>query len=150
MARMHSGARGKAGSKRPPKHTPSWAPYKEKEVEKLVVKYAKLGKRGSEVGMILRDSHGVNSVKALTGKSVGVIMKEHDVATELPEDMLSLIRKLIEVKAHIKKNHHDMTAGRGLILTTSKIRRLAKYYKKQGALRVDWELDQDRLKMYLE
>ncbi len=147
---MHSGAKGKAGSKKPAKHTPSWAPYKDKEVEKLVVKYAKSGKSGSEVGMILRDSHGVNSVKALTGKSVAVIMKEHDVATELPEDMLSLIRKLIAIKSHLLKNKHDMTAGRGLILATSKIRRLAKYYKREGKISAKWELNQDRLKMYLE
>ena len=34
MARMHSRRKGKSGSKRPLKQVASWAPYKEKEVEK--------------------------------------------------------------------------------------------------------------------
>jgi len=150
MARMHSGAHGKAGSKRPAQHTPSWAPYKEKEVEKLVIKYAKAGKSSSEIGMILRDSYGINSIPALTGKKVGAILSEHNVSKILPEDMLALIKKVIDIKAHIEKNNHDQTAKRGLILTGSKIRRLAKYYKRTGALAQEWDLDMNRLKMYLE
>ncbi len=147
---MHSGAHGKAGSKRPAKHTPGWAPYKEKEVEKLVVKYAKAGKSASEIGMILRDSYGINSIPALTGKKVGAILAEHHISKTLPEDMMALIRKVIDIKTHLEKNKQDQTAKRGLILTSSKIRRLAKYYKGTTVLPQDWDLDMDRLKMYLE
>lgn len=150
MARMHSRRKGKSGSKIPPKKIPSWAPYKGKEVEKLIQKLAKAGKSTSEIGMILRDSYGINSVKAVTNKKITTILTENKISKELPEDMLALIKKLIGVKQHIEINPKDQTANRGLLLTTSKIRRLTKYYKKSNKLAPDWELNMDRLKIYLE
>ncbi len=147
---MHSRARGKSGSKKPIKKIPSWAPYKEKEVEKLIIKLAKSGKSMSEIGAILRDTYGINSVKALTGKSVSKVMIENSLLKKIPEDIQSLIRKMIAIKAHMEKNRQDRTALRGLQLTDSKIRRLVKYYKATKRLPEDWKLDQDRLKMYLE
>jgi len=150
MARMHSGARGKSGSKKPAKRIPSWAPYKEKEVEKLVVKYAKSGKKSSEIGMILRDSYGINSVQALTGKKVNAILAENQLSSKLPDDVLSLIKKMIDLKQHLEKNKHDQTARLGMLLTNSRIKRLVKYYQRRKRLPVDWQLDLDRLKMYLE
>lgn len=147
---MHSGARGKSGSKRPAKHVPGWAPYKENEVEKLAVKYAKAGKSPSEIGLILRDSYGINSVQALTNKKLGAILQEHHVAKKLPEDLLALIKRMIAIRQHLEKNKHDEFGQRGLILVGSKIRRLVKYYKKNKKISVDWKLDTGRLKMYLE
>lgn len=150
MSRMHSGAKGKSGSKKPIKKIPSWAPFKEKEVEKLIVKYAKAGKSTSEIGLLLRDAYGINSVKALTGKTVTAVLDENKLTKELPEDVLNLIKKIILVKQHLEKNKQDQTAKRGIILTTSKINRLVKYYKRSKRLPVDWKLDMTRLKMYLE
>ena len=150
MARMHSRDKGKSGSSKPVKKVPSWAPYKDKEVEKLVTKYAKAEKSTSEIGAILRDSYGIHSVKALTGKSVLKILQEHDLVKSLPEDLLNLIRKLVHINQHFEKNRQDMTAKRGYELTTSKIRRLTKYYKKSKRLPADWKLDTKRLKIYLE
>ena len=150
MARMHSRKRGQSGSKKPAKKVPSWAPFKEKEVEKLIVKYSKAGKTTSEVGMILRDSYGIHSVKALTGKSISAVTQENKLGKALPEDMTSLIRRMIEIKQHFDKNKQDMTALRGLQLTEAKIRRLVKYYNRSKRLALDWQFDTDRLKMYLE
>ena len=150
MARMHSGKKGISGSTTPVKKVPSWAPYKEKEVEKLIQKLAKGGKTASEIGVILRDSYGIHSVKALTNKKVTTILTENKLAKELPEDLLALIRKLVSVKQHLEKNKQDKTAGRGLILTISKIRRLIAYYKKSKRLAPDWNLDMNRLKIYVE
>mgnify|MGYP001578914586 FL=1 len=150
MARMHSRKKGKSGSSKPMKKVPGWAPYKEKEVEKLVVKFAKAGKSGSQIGMILRDSYGINSIKAATNKNVLAILGENNLKPHLPDDMLNLIKKLIAIKAHKEKNKHDATAIRGFTLTVSKIRRLMKYYKRTKVLPLDWKLNMDRLKMYLE
>jgi small subunit ribosomal protein S15 len=150
MARMHSRKKGKSGSKRPESKTPSWAPYKEKEVEKLVIKFAKAGKTTSEIGIILRDSYGIHSVKTLTQKRIGQILEENKISKELPEDLLNLIGKLVNVKAHHEKNNHDQTSKRGVQLTISKINRLVKYYKKSKKLPADWKFNQDRMKMYLE
>lgn len=150
MARMHSRKKGKAKSTKPVAKVSSWAPYKGKEVEKLVLKYAKAGKSTSEIGITLRDTYGINSVHALTGKKVTKILTENKIVKELPEDLLNLIRKLIHVNTHYEKNKHDKTALRGVQLTTSKIRRLIKYYKGNNRLAADWKLDMNRLKMYLE
>ena len=148
MARMHSRKKGKSGSSTPARRVPSWVPYKEKEIEKLIQKYAKSGKTASEIGEILRDSYGINSVKALTNKKITMILKENKLDKELPEDLLALIRKLVSVRQHLEKNKQDKTAGRGLILTNSKIRRLIKYYKRSKKLAPDWNLDMNRLKIY--
>ncbi len=150
MARMHSRARGKSGSKKPLKKIPSWAPYKENEVEKLVVKFGKAGKTTSEIGLMLRDTYGVSSVRTLTSKKVSQILTENEIVRKLPEDVLALIAKLVVIKQHLEMNKKDFAAGRGQILTTSKIRRLVKYYKRCGKIAQDWELDTTRLKMYLE
>jgi len=147
---MHSRAKGKSGSKRPVKKIPSWAPYKGKEVEKLIIKHAKSGSAPSEIGVILRDTYGINSVKALTEKTITQVLEENNLTKELPEDMLSLIKKLIDINQHMDKNKQDKTALRGQQLTQSKIRRLIKYYKNTKRLPADWKFDQERLKMYVE
>ena len=147
---MHSRAKGKSGSKKPIKRIPSWAPYQGKEVEKLIIKYAKAGKTSSEIGLHLRDSYGINSVKALTGKKILAVLEENKLGSTLPEDIISLIKKMIAIKFHQERNKHDQTAKRGLILTESKIRRLVKYYQRTSVLPKDWVLDTERLKMYLE
>jgi small subunit ribosomal protein S15 len=150
MARMHSRKKGKSGSSVPAKIVPSWAPYKGKEVEKLIIKYAKAGNTASEIGIVLRDSYGINSVKALTEKKITQVLTENKLAKELPEDLLNLIKRLIAINQHFEKNRQDQTAKRGQLLTNSKIRRLIKYYKSSKRLPSDWKLDQKRLKMYIE
>lgn len=147
---MHSRKRGKSGSKKPVKKIPSWAPFKDKEVEKLIIKYGKAGKTTSEIGMILRDSYGVHNIKALTGKTITALLQENKLTKALPEDILSLIQRMIVIKQHLDQNKQDMTALRGLQLTEAKIRRLVKYYKRSRRLALDWKFDTDRLKMYLE
>ena len=147
---MHSRDKGKSGSSKPVKHVPSWTPFKGKEVEKLVVKFAKAGKSTSEIGMILRDSYGINSVKAVTKKSISTILNDNKLTKKLPEDLLNLIKKMVHVKTHMEKNRQDQTAKRGLLLTSSKIRRLTKYYQGTRRLPATWKLDSSRLKMYLE
>ena len=149
MARMHSRKKGKSGSSQPIKAVPSWAPYKGKVVEKLVIKYSKAGNSTSEIGMILRDSYGISSIKALTDKKVTQILETNGIKPELPEDLLNLIKRLISIKTHREKNRQDMTAKRGDLLTTSKIRRLVKYYQRTGKISPNWKLDYNRLKMYI-
>lgn len=147
---MYSKARGKSGSKKPAAHVPAWALYKGKDVEKLVIKYSKAGNTASQIGIILRDTYGINSIRTLTGKSVSAILAENSISKKLPDDLISLIKKMVVVKAHAEKNHKDYTALRGLQLTESKIRRMVKYYKRVAKLPADWRFDAGRMKMYLE
>ena len=56
MARSYSGARGKAGSKKPIKSTvPSWTRYGAKEVEMLILKLDNEGQTPSQIGLHLRN-----------------------------------------------------------------------------------------------
>jgi len=148
MARMHSRKRGKSGSTRPAESNTSICSYSTEEISKMVLKLRKEGKTLSQIGVTLRDSYGVPSVKSVTGKSIGDLVNDHGAASELPEDLVSLIRKLAMIVQHMEKNKKDMTAKRGHLLTESKIRRLTSYYKRTGKVAADWKLDKTRLQMY--
>ena len=145
MARMHSRKKGKHGSKKPAKKTvPSWIRYKPKEIELLIAKLAKEGKNASQIGVLLRDVYGIPNVSALCGKSISAILKEKKLTSELPEDLTALFKKYAAVMKHIEANKHDETSARGLLLTESKINRLAKYYKRTGKILESWKFDAER------
>jgi small subunit ribosomal protein S15 len=150
MARMYSRKKGKSKSRKPETNSATWVTYSDKEVEKLVLKYQKVGHSSSEIGIVLRDKYGIGDVKTITGKRINKILEEKGVVRKLPEDILNLIKRMVALKAHLDKNKKDQAAKRGLLLTDSKIRRLSKYYIKSKKLPKDWKLNRDRLKMYLE
>ncbi|MBS1266611.1 MAG: 30S ribosomal protein S15 [Candidatus Woesearchaeota archaeon] len=151
MARFYSRKKGKSGSKKPLQDRKlTWIRYKKKEVEILVIKLAKEGHSQSKIGLILRDTYGVPDVKSITGKRISQILKDRNQQSEIPEDLLSLMRKYVAVKKHIEDNHKDETAKRGLELTNSKIKRLVKYYKKSGRLAADWKYNPENIRMYVE
>jgi small subunit ribosomal protein S15 len=151
MARMHSRKKGKSGSKKPAKKTkPSWVRYTPKEIEMIVTRMAKEGKTSSIIGIILRDSYGIPDVKTVTNKSITEIMKEKKLAHEIPEDLLNLIKRAVQIRKHLEENHKDMPALRGLQLTESKIKRLVKYYKGRDTLPLDWKFDPKSIKLYAE
>lgn len=151
MARMHARKKGKAKSHPPLQaEKPTWIAYEGKEIELLVAKLAKEGNTSSEIGTILRDSYGIPSVKQICGKSIAAIMQEKKLAKELPEDLLSLIKRAVEIRKHMENNRQDMTAKRGLQRTESKIQRLVKYYKEAKVLPVDWKYDYESVKVYAD
>lgn len=151
MGRMHSGAKGRSGSHKPLKKAlPSWIRYKAKEVELLVVKAAKETRSPSKIGAILRDSYGIPDVKKITGKKITQILEEKKLMTKIPEDLTALIRKGIQLRKHFDSNKQDKTALRGIQLTSSKINRLVKYYKKSGKLPADWKYTREQAGMLIE
>lgn len=151
MARMYSRKKGKSGSTHPiNKQIPSWVKYSAKEIELLVVKYAKEGKTPSQIGLFLRDEYGVPDVKLITKKSITTILTEKKHLSKFPEDLTALLKKVLHIQDHLKDNHKDQPAHRGLTLTESKILRLVKYYKRTGRISKDWNYDPKQIKMNLE
>lgn len=151
MAKMHSRKKGTSGSKRPLKlMKPTWVRYTEKELEMLVAKLAKEGHSSSVIGIILRDSYGIPDVKLLINKAITEILAEKSLLPKLPEDLLALMRKMVDVKKHRFSHKQDMTALRGQQLTEAKIKRLIKYYKAKKRLPVDFVYDPENLKLYTE
>jgi small subunit ribosomal protein S15 len=151
MARIYSKKRGKSGSTKPVKKTvPSWVRYKTKEVELLVVKLAKEGHLTSKIGLILRDSYGIPSVKAITKKSVTDILKDKKLVKQLPEDLTQVIKRTIELKKHLEENKQDMTAKRGLRLAESRMLRMIRYYKDTKKLPLEWKYDPSKVRLLIE
>ncbi len=151
MSRMHSSRKGKAGSQKPLESAAvSWVPYKQKELELLIAKLAKSGMGPSQIGLHLRDSYGIPDVRALLGKSLTAILESKKLLKKLPEDINALIVRSIVVRKHLTKNKSDLGAKHGMILIESKIRRLAKYYKREGKLPADWKFNIEKAELYLE
>ena len=150
MAKMHSRKKGHSGAKRPLKPTkPSWQRYKPKEIELLATKLIKEGKTMSETGLILRDSYGIPSTKQATGKSIRQIADEKKLLKELPEDILSLMKRQVALKKHLSMHKQDMPAFRGLQLTETKIKRLVKYYQRTKVIPINWKFDPENVKIYI-
>ncbi len=142
MARTHARVKGKSGSTRPVTPNLSFVTIKAKDVEKLIVKMSKEDAMpASKIGLILRDTYAVPSVKALCGKSVTQILAENDVLPSIPGDLNSLVEKVLALKKHLEANPRDTHNKRGLILLQSKIRRLSTYYKNKGRIPANWSYD---------
>ena len=139
MARIHARHRGRSGSSPQTRDkSPKWSP-KSKDVEKEVVKLASDGFSTSQIGIALRDTYGVPSVKLATGKSILSILKENDTSPSLPEDLTNLMRKAVRLGEHLKVNNKDIHNTRALRLTEAKILRLVKYYRSNDVLPEDWK-----------
>lgn len=78
MGRMHSAGKGMSKSARPYKRTPpSWLKVSSADVEDHICKFAKKGLTPSQIGVILRDSHGIAQVKSVTGSKVLRLLKKN-------------------------------------------------------------------------
>ena len=148
MARIHSKKRGKSGSNRPGrKKKASWVSYDASEIEQLVLKLFKQANSPSKIGLILRDNYGIPDVKSVLHKSILKVLKDNDLKEKLPEDLTALIRRVITIMKHLETHKKDEPGKRGLILTESKIRRLSKYYKREGILDEGWKYSRGEAKL---
>jgi small subunit ribosomal protein S15 len=151
MARIHSRKRGTAGSTNPSvKTVPSWVSYKPKEIEMIISKLGKEGNTSSQIGIILRDSYGIPDVRTLLKKKVTAVLIDKKLAPEIPDDLMSVIRKTVSLRKHMEVNKQDQTARRGLMLSESKIKRLVKYYKSTEKLPLDWKYDAKSIRLLVE
>jgi hypothetical protein len=70
MGRLHSNGKGISASAIPYSRTPpAWLKTTPEQVVDQICKLAKKGATPSQIGVVLRDSHGVAQVKVVTGKS---------------------------------------------------------------------------------
>lgn len=53
------------------------------QVEENICKFAKKGLTPSQIGVILRDSHGIAQVKSVTGSKILRILKAHGILSPL-------------------------------------------------------------------
>ncbi len=138
MARIYARRRGRAGSKRPA-GTPEWVSVKAEEVEQKVIELSRKGFSTSMIGIILRDGHGVPRVPQVVGRKITEILRANNLAPEIPEDLQNLMRRALRIRKHLEVNKKDVHNKRALQLTESKIRRLVRYYVREGILPHDWK-----------
>jgi len=151
MARIYSRKKGAHGSKKPPvKIVPKWVKYKNKDIEKLILKLAKEKKNSAVIGIILRDQYGIPDSRLITKKRVTEIMKENKLYPDMPEDLMSLFKKATFLREHLKTNKKDKKAIKGLEHLESKIRRLAKYYSREGKISEDFKYDPEKVKLIIQ
>ncbi|MCD6473502.1 MAG: 30S ribosomal protein S15 [Thermoplasmata archaeon] len=138
MARMHARRRGRSSSKHPVERIhPEWS-LKAEEIEEKIVKLAEEGKPPALIGLILRDVYGVPDVKAALGKKLTKVLEEHGLAPKIPEDLANLVDKRNNLMKHLEKHPKDIHNRRRLQLIEAKIKRLVKYYKREGKLPENW------------
>ncbi len=151
MARMHARKRGKSSSTKIfHAQKPDWVDMESDEVEELIVKLAKQNMTSAQIGLILRDQHGVPDVKLVTGKKLTKILADNGLASDIPEDLMFLLRKAVRMHEHMKANNKDLHNKRQLHLTEAKIRRLVRYYVRVNKLPVDWKYTYQKAKLLAE
>lgn len=120
---------------------PEWTEYSNEEIEELILKLRKEGKSTSVIGVILRDQYGVPDVKAVTGLKITAILDKNGQTEEYPEELINLIKKAVNIRDHLEENPKDLHTKRGLRIIESKIRRLVRYYVREGVLPEGWRYD---------
>jgi len=139
---MHSKGKGISASAMPySRQAPAWLKATPDQVAEQIMKLAKRGATPSQIGVVLRDSHGIAQVKIVTGSKILRILRKNGLAPEVPEDLYMLIKKGVAVRKHLERNRKDKDAKFRLILVESRIHRLARYYKSVGVLPPTWKFE---------
>jgi small subunit ribosomal protein S15 len=129
MARLHTRKKGKSASHKPAVKSAGWVRQSKEEVVALIERLAREGKTEAQIGLALRDEHGVPSVKMLTGKKVSKILEEKKAAPKYPSALIDLIRKAVSLRKHMESNPRDKQNRKKLNDVESKIKRLVRYYR---------------------
>jgi len=140
MARIHVHTHGKSHSTRPTSKGPApWLSHSRDQISSLAVELAKEGLSPSEIGIRLRDIHGIPLIKPVLGKSLTSVLIENNIKSDMPEDLDKLVRKALGLQKHLRVHNSDHRNVRSLELIESKIHRLSKYYKLKGKIPRNWK-----------
>ena len=140
MGRMHTHNHGKSHSIRPIElKKPDWVKMESKEIEELIIKYAKEGMTSSMIGIKLRDQHAIPLVKPILNKTISDVLKENDLVPEIPEDLNNIVLRAVNLQKHLKENKGDSRNVRSLELIEAKVHRLSTHYKNKGIIPKKWK-----------
>jgi len=91
---------------------PNWLKVKPADLEKTISELAKEGKTLAEIGLILRDQHGIPKIKLL-GKRISEIAKSAKAKVKTEKEIIK--EKVSNLNLHIQKHKHDKKAKKSLI-----------------------------------
>ncbi|CDS40959.1 40S ribosomal protein S13 [Echinococcus granulosus] len=142
MGRVYGHGKGISQSTLPYRRSvPSWQKLTAEEVKEQIYKLARKGLTPSQIGVILRDSHGVAQVRWLAGSKIVRILRTAGLAPAIPDDLYHLIKKAVAIRKHLDRNRKDKDGKYRLILTESRIHRIVRYYKRKRVLPPNWKYD---------
>lgn len=141
MARMHSKKHGKAKSRKPILEEASKEKVNVAEIEAIIEQYAKKGMQPAMIGQKLKEEHNVPYVKHMLGRSLGAILEEKKLNSQIPADLMDLMKKAVNMNAHLESNKHDTSNTIRMKRLESKIWRLTKYYIRNAKLPAGWRYD---------
>ncbi|RMZ79999.1 hypothetical protein DV738_g2935, partial [Chaetothyriales sp. CBS 135597] len=135
MGRLHSKGKGISSSAIPySRAVPTWFKSTPNQVEENICKLARKGATPSQIGVVLRDSHGVAQVKVVTGNKILRILKSNGRCNDQ-------FLRAVAVRKHLERNRKDKDGKFRLILIESRIHRLSRYYKTVGVLPPTWRYE---------
>lgn len=143
MARMHTKKHGKSKSRKPiiEEGAAVEMPLSKKEVETIIEQYVKEGMNTALIGEKLKREHGILYPKLILGQRMTAFLKEKKLIGNMPEDLLNLMSKAVNLNKHLQSNKQDKSNTLNLRRTESKIWRLTKYYIREGVLPAKWRYD---------
>lgn len=145
---MHTPGKGISRSALPYSHNPpTWSTKDAEAVKDIIFMSARKGLFPSQIGVLLRDSHGVPLSRQITRSKILRILKAGGLAPQLPEDLYFLIKKAIAIRKHLETNRKDKDSKFRLILVESRIHRLARYYRSKKYLPPNWRYDSSNASM---
>ncbi len=151
MARLHSGKKGRSGTKMPKNRVkPDWVTLDKKEVEEIITKMAKEGMPPSRIGAVLRDRYGIPNVYPFLGMRLVAFLGKKGLASQYPQDFLDLIKRAVRINKHLKNSKKDVHNKTKYLHVVSKINRLAKYLKNKGVLPQDWKYDAEQAELLVK
>lgn len=87
MGRLHSNGKGISASAIPySRNPPAWLKTTPEQVVDQICKLAKKGATPSQIGVILRDSHGIAQVKVVTGMSWCCNVARREICADMAYD----------------------------------------------------------------
>ncbi|KAJ1854235.1 ribosomal 40S subunit protein S13 [Coemansia sp. RSA 1822] len=140
MGRMYTPGKGISKSAVPYRRTPaSWVKATPEDVCEHICKLARKGTTPSQIGVLLRDAHGIPLVSSITGTKIVRVLRANGLAPEIPEDLYFLIKKAVSVHKHLERQRKDNDAKYRLVLVEARIQRLVRYYMTTGQLPPTWK-----------
>jgi small subunit ribosomal protein S15 len=149
MARLHTRRHGRSKSRKPA-DIGTQGGAEASKVEEAIVAYAKQGIKPALIGQRLKEEHKVGYLKPVLGKRLSAFLEEHGFKSEIPPDMLDLMRKAVNMRKHIGAERKDVHNITKLHLVESKILRLSKYYRSTGRLPGNWKYDPEKAALIIK
>ncbi len=119
--------------------SPDWLQVSQQDLIDQICNLARKGMSPGQIGSLLRDAHGIPQVQYVTGQKVLRILKKNGLAPEIPEDLYNLIKRAVQIRKHLERQHKDKDSKYRLILTESRIHKLSRYYKVKRVLPGNWK-----------